>query len=287
MKIVYIGSSTALSYITLRGLIESGHAVDSVAVASHPYPAPHNPKLPLFIEHSYSLESLASLHDIPLIRLTGNWSETFEQLARISPEVILVCCFGGKLPDNIVSIPRYGCFNLHPSLLPSFRGPAPVFWQFRAGAEVMGVSLHCVSAEFDAGDIVAQTRVSVPDGADGRQVQYLLAQSGSQLIETTLDAIAHGCLQPRTQSSSEVSYQGFPRPKDYAVSPLWTARRIYNFICATRAPGIEFPCEVDGKIYRLVSVLSFWDEGGTRTAVKGNRISINCNPGVVEAVYAG
>jgi len=286
VKIVYIGSSSALSYIPLRALIESDRSVDVVAVGSQHTPAHYNSKFPVRVACSTAIESLALRHGIALIELSGDWSAVVEQLTRVGPDVILVSCFGRKLPDNIISIPRYGCFNLHPSLLPSFRGPRPVFWQFRAGAEPLGISLHCVSAEIDAGDIVAQSRVTIPDGFNGRQADSLLAKAGSRLIEATLRSIACGSLQRYAQSHGESSYQGFPSADDYAVSRRWTARRMYNFICATRAPGIVFPCEIDGRIYRLTEALSYRDEGRVQTAAEGNTVWVNCSRGVVEAVCA-
>ena len=285
MKIVYMGSSTTLSYVLLRALIESGRMVRTVAIEGEHKSAPHNSNLPVIVECSTSLSSLALAHGIPLIELTDGSPATVERLTLIAPDVILVSCFARKLPDNVVSIPRCGCFNLHPSLLPSFRGPAPVFWQLRAGIVPFGVSLHCVSAQVDAGDIVAQARVTIPDGANGQQAGGLLAEAGSRLIDATLRAIECDSLQRRAQSHSDASYQRFPTPDDYEVSTRWTARRIYNFICATRAPGIFFPCEVDNRVYRLTEAKSYRDWGHIRTAVEGNNISINCIRGVVEAVY--
>ena len=286
MKIVYIGSSSTLSYIPLRRLIAAGHLVAAIAVEAPRKAAPRNPKFPVLAESSTSLASLALLHRIPLIELAEDWSVTVERLVRITPDVILVSCFGRKLPDNIVSIPRYGCFNLHPSLLPTFRGPVPVFWQFRADVRSLGISLHCVTAEIDAGDVVAQTRVTMPDGVSGQQAEGLLAEAGSLLVEAALHAVGCGSLQRRAQSHGDASYQGFPLPDDYAVSTRWTARRMYNFICATRSPGVVFPCEINGRIYRLTEARSYRDRGQVGTAVEGSIISISCRRGVVEAVFA-
>jgi len=271
-----------MSYVPLRTLIESGRTV--AAVGCQLEPAPYNAKIPVFAEHSDSITSLALLHDIPLVELTGDWSLAVERLARISPDVILVSCFGRKLPRDIVSIPRHGCFNLHPSPLPRFRGPAPVFWQFRAGVESFGISVHYASAEIDAGDIVAQTRVTMPDGVNGRQADGLLAEAGSALIGSTLCSIENGLLKRRAQSQIDASYQGFPSSDDYAVSTRWTAKRMYNFICATRASGIIFPCAVDDRAYRLIGAKYYCNEGVDRAAADDNAISIKCSGGSVEAI---
>jgi len=287
VKIVYIGSSTTLSYIPLHALIESGHSIDAIAVWGQGNIEPDNPKFPVLIEGSHSLATLAAAHAIPLIGLTGDWLTAARQFVSIAPDVILVSCFGRKLPEDIISIARHGCFNLHPSPLPLFRGPAPVFWQFRAGVESLGVSLHYVSSRFDAGDIVAQARVAIPDGVDGGHADSLLATAGSRLFETMLRSLECGSLQRQPQSHVEASYQGFPSPADYAVSTRWTARRMYNFICAIRAPGVAFSCGVDGRVYQLTEANSYSDTIADRTTVMGDKLSIACSGGVVEAVCAG
>jgi methionyl-tRNA formyltransferase len=287
VKIAYIGSPSPLSYIPLHRLLAAGRSVVAIVVAGQRKPAAHNPKFPVLVEHSTSIASLALQYRIALIELTRDWSDAAERLVRIAPDVILVSCIGRKLPKDIVSIPRYGCFNLHPSLLPRFRGPAPVFWQFRAGVESFGITVHCVSEEFDTGDIVAQSRVTMPDGVNGREADGLFAEAGSQLIEATLRSIECGSLRRCAQSPSDATYQGLPVPDDYAVSTRWSARRMYNFICATRLPGIVFPCKVGGRIYRLTAAKSYRDSDVVRIAVEGRRvISINCSRGVVEAIYA-
>jgi methionyl-tRNA formyltransferase len=285
VKIVYIGSSTILSYIPLRTLIASGRSVDAIAVWGQNFRTPDNPKFPLLIENSTSLVSLSLEYGIPLIELTGDWLSAQKQLVSIAPDLILVACFGQKLPDDIVSTARYGCFNLHPSLLPGFRGPAPVFWQFRQGVNSYGVSLHRVSPQLDGGEIVDQVVLNFPDGINRQRVDTLLAGAGSRLFEAVLRSIEHGSLRSRAQSHIEASYQSYPSAVDYTVSTRWTARRIYNFICATRAPGIVFPCEVDGRTYRLTEAKSYRDEGGVSSSIKGNSISINCSRGVVEALW--
>ena len=286
MKIAYIGSSSILSYVPLHSLIESGRTVSAIAVEGTHGSASHKGAFPVTVESSFSPVSLALPHDIPLIELTGDWPIVVERLIKISPDVILVSCFGQKLPDELISIPPSGCFNLHPSLLPAFRGPYPVFWQIRAGVKPLGVSLHYVSSKIDAGDIVDRANVPIPDGANRQQVDTLLAEAGSRLIEVMLNNIETGLLQRTPQSHSDASYQGLPTPDEYAVSTTWPAKRMYNFICAVRAPGIIFPCEVDGRIYRLTEAISFRDSGYIQSTVEGNRILINCNRGFIEAIHA-
>ena len=260
--------------------------VCAVAMEGHHRPSPRKLSLPVVVEGSRSLASLALMHNIPLIELTDEWPIAVERLTQIAPDVILVSCFGRKLPNELISIPQRDCFNLHPSWLPAFRGPAPVFWQIRAGIESLGLTLHCVSSSIDAGDIVRQSRVTAPDGSNWVQIESLLAEEGSRLIEATLREIECGSLQRTPQAHSDASYQKLPTPDDYVVSTCWTARRMYNFICATRAPGIVFPCEVDGRIYRLTEAKSFRDTGDIRSMVEGNKISINCSRGFIKAVHA-
>lgn len=234
-----------------------------------------------------SLVSLARLHNIPVIKLTGVWSQDADEIAKHSPDIIVVSCFARKLPDPVLSIPAIGCLNLHPSLLPAYRGPVPLFWQFRAAAKEFGITLHRMTSQLDAGNIVAQTAVVMPDGVSGQQASILLAEAGSELLVHTLSNFRHDELIGAAQHEGYASYQGFPSPSDYAVSVTWSARRLYNFICATRDRGVRYPCQVDNRVYWLLEADSWQATGDNGLVINGNTITIPCSRGFVTARFQG
>jgi len=285
LKILYIGSSGPLSFIPLRTLLDSGQSVTAIALEADNKPALEYQRIPVMIGNEGSIAPLARLHNIPVIKLSGPWSRSLGEIGKYSPDIIVVSCFARKLPDPVLSIPAMGCFNLHPSLLPAYRGPTPLFWQFRAGVEEFGITLHRMSSQLDAGDIVAQTTMTMPNGVSGQRASVLLAEAGSELLVQTLSNFRRDGLIGSPQDEGYASYQGFPSPSDYAVSATWSAKRLYNFICATRDRGVVYPCRLDGRVYWLLEVDSWQETGGSGVVINGNTITIPCSPGFVTARF--
>jgi len=131
LKILYIGSSGPLSFIPLQTLLDAGQSVCAIGWAADNKSALEDQGIPVMTANQGSIAPLARLHDIPVINLSGPWSQSADDIGKYSPDIIMVSCFARRLPDPVLSIPRIGCFNLHPSLLPAYRGPVPLFWQFR------------------------------------------------------------------------------------------------------------------------------------------------------------
>ena len=232
-----------------------------------------------------TIASLARLHHIPLIELSPLWLQGVDQIAKYSPDIIIVSCFARRLPDAVLAIPGIGCFNLHPSLLPAYRGPVPLFWQFRAGVGAFGITLHRMSSQLDAGNIVAQTTLAMPDGVSAQRASLLLAAAGGELLVQALSNSRQDELIGSPQDERYASYQGFPSPSDYAVSVTWPAKRLYNFICATRDRGVRYPCRVDNRVYWLLEADAWQETGDTGLVINGDTITIPCSRGFVTARF--
>jgi methionyl-tRNA formyltransferase len=283
LRIVYIGSRGPLSVIPLAKLLGAGQSLCAIGVDTDDTARPRADRIPVTIEDQGSVEFLAGRHGIPLIRLQGAWSASVDEIAEYMPHIILVSCFARRLPDVVLSIPSMGCFNLHPSLLPAYRGPLPLFWQFRDGCREFGVTLHHMTSRLDAGDIVGQTRLVMPDGVSGRRASVLLAEAGGDLLVDAVSALGRGKAAAIPQNERAASYQGYPVPSDCAVSANWSARRLYNFVCATRGGGMRYPCDIGGRVYRLSDVVSWREAAATEPLISGNTVTIPCNPGYVVA----
>lgn len=283
MNIIYFGSAGPLSAIPLKGLLDKGRAPSAVAFDARDQGFHQHPVFPVITEDQGSIESLARLKGIPVIELPPTLSRSASQIKSFSPDLIVVSCFARKLPDSILSIPTIGCVNLHPSLLPAYRGPVPVFWQFRDGVDSFGMTLHRMSAHLDAGHIIAQTVVEMPDGVSWRQANVLLGRSGSTLLEHALRLIEqHKCTE-HAQDERHASYRGFPSGSDYVVSASWSAKRLYNFLCAVRDTGIACPCSVDGRVLRLSGAESYRETDDSPAITKKDTLVIPCSRGSVVA----
>ena len=285
MNIVYIGSSGPLSTIPLQILINSKFNISAVVIDSN-----KNNSIPNINKNSESLASLAFYNNVPLIKLTKNISSNVAAIKKFQPDIILVSCYARKIPNKIIELAKTGCFNVHPSLLPRYRGPTPLFWQFKKGEEKFGVTLHRVTEEFDQGNILAQQTIKMPDGISKAEASILLAKLASKIILKTLPLLQNGNFKEVMQDETIASYQSYFQKEDYAVSINWTAKRLYNFIAAHKRTMITFPCEIDGKVYELLDVVSY-----QANAYKGlnkdmycitdNVISFKCAEGYVQCVF--
>jgi len=179
-----------------------------------------------------SIIELAWKRGIPLYEVASlSAAQTVSTLEGYQPDVICVACFSLLIPPVIRDLPRLGCLNVHPSLLPANRGPVPLFWTFREGHQTTGVTIHLVSEKMDSGDILAQEEIAVPDGIRYRQLEQLCAEQGGALLARTVQALSQGNATRIPQNEASSSYHSFPADNDFVVHPEeWDARRLYNFI---------------------------------------------------------
>lgn len=279
MKILFIGSSGSLSLIPLRALIKSRHHVFAFAFDLD--------DSEFSIIKPGSIQSLAFEHSIPFIKLNKDFDNAATQIQSCQPDIILVSCYARLLPETILSLANKGCFNVHPSLLPAFRGPDPIFWQFQQGVSHFGVTVHRISKSFDSGNIVAQQSVKIKDNCRWNKATDLLANIAAELVLNLLDDIEYNCVTEVKQDESKASYQPFPVHKDYEISIKWTAKRIYNFICAYQNDNVYFICKINNKEVKLIKALSYqsyaYDEIHDEKVIRqGNNIKFACHKGFIE-----
>ena len=282
MNILYIGSSGALSLIPFRKLLSSEHSIMAVGIYK---PISFNDKIITFGNESLALA--ANQQELPVIDLSQPHSDVIEQCSKYSIDVILMSCYSKRLPEEIVTLSSKGCFNMHPSLLPSYRGPEPVFWQMKDASEV-GVSWHRVVDEFDAGDIVAQQKLTLDDGAKYSEISLQLAETGAELMMVLLSELSANKLSATVQKSELSSYYPYPDKHDFVIDTSWTAQHAYNFMRATHAFGQTYLCQLGSFRYLLDKALDYDNNVYLDVAeVKGNKLFIPCNEGVLIASYTG
>lgn len=282
MNIFYIGSSGALSLVPFKYLNASPHAIVAVGINN---PIIFHRKIIALENESLAL-SAAQL-DIPVIDLTQPSWLIRQQCALMSIDVILMSCYNRRLPDDVISIAEKGCFNMHPSLLPRYRGPEPIFWQMREGSEI-GVSWHKVVHDLDAGDIVAQQKVLLEDGDSYADINLKLANAGANLLPALLADLSAGTLNAVKQDPELVSYHPYPEAHDFVVDASWSAQQAYNFMRATQAFAQPYQYQLGAHRYLLDSALDY-DNNDTLTeaVVEADRLYIPCNEGVLIATFTG
>lgn len=288
MNIVYIGSSGFLSVIPLRFLLLSGDRPVAVAVDATTSVSLAELETPIIAGSNESVEMLAGMNRIPVINLHQADASSVEEIKSYKPDVIIVSCLAMKLPDEILAIPKYGCFNLHPSLLPAFRGPVPLFWQFRQGVDCFGMSLHRVTSDIDAGPVISRQTVTMPDGVSNDEANMLFAETAVHLLESLLHKLEDAeVIVETTQNEADATSMGYPDKMDFEVSTAWPARRIYNFMRATRHWEQTYRCKVVGQCYELTEALDFQNTAMTieGPVIAGDIITIPCSHSVLTAHY--
>ncbi len=200
MRIVFAGTPD-FSVPVLQALLDSEHSV--VAVYSQPdRPAGRGRKL-----RPGPVKQLALQHDIAVFQpLSLKGDEAQSELASMQPDLMVVVAYGLLLPQAVLDIPKLGCVNLHASLLPRWRGAAPIQRAILAGDSETGVCLMQMEAGLDSGPVLAQVRTEMRDDETGGSLHDRLSLLAAGLIAEQLEALATGSLTPQAQDESRVTY---------------------------------------------------------------------------------
>ncbi len=161
-----------------------------------------------------------------------------EQIRRIAPDVIVGVAFGQILPKSLLAIPKRGCINLHASLLPKYRGAAPIQWALIKGERETGITTIFMNEAMDEGDILLQESVSIQENETARELAQRLAGKGARLLIRTLEALEGGHLIPQPQDHQKASYAPSLKKEDGEIHWQQTAEQIQNLIRGTEPwPG--------------------------------------------------
>jgi methionyl-tRNA formyltransferase len=187
-------------------------------------------------------------------------SETIDVLRQLNADLAIVCCYPERLPMAIVNTARYGAINIHPSLLPQYRGPEPLFWIYRNGERTTGVTIHRVDENLDTGPIIDQRELEIPIGTPGDHLWMQSAELGARLVANVIRDNSAPNFAERAQNASKATYYSWPSPSDLIIQPeKWEAWRIFHF-CRGVVPLGYAPTTVDGN--NLRTVLDVIDYGG-------------------------
>jgi methionyl-tRNA formyltransferase len=184
------------------------------------------------------LEGLnAVISDLPPsmdLLLPGGTKTISSMLAGYEPDLVLVYGFNWRFPREALDVPRLGTLNVHPSALPKYRGPSPVPWAVRNGDPAMGVTVHRMTEDIDAGPVLAQVDdLPIPDAVTHENIWQLIGNVLPDLLTRALDRLGRG--DPGSpQDESRASYAGFPPADWYNVTWLGTRRDLHNQIRVLR-----------------------------------------------------
>ncbi|MBN1690744.1 MAG: methionyl-tRNA formyltransferase [Dehalococcoidia bacterium] len=155
-------------------------------------------------------------------------------LVELQPDIIVVAAYGQILPDAVLNIPQYKCINIHPSLLPQYRGPSPIAAAILNGDTVTGVTIMLIEKKVDAGPILAQKEISVAEDTTADRLSEILAKTGAELLIETMSAWVGGTIRPQPQDESRASYTRMETKEDGRIDwnvpavQIWRKVRAYH-----------------------------------------------------------
>ena len=200
MKVIFMGTPD-FSVGTLEALIEAGHEVALVVTQ------PDKPKGRGGKMQYTPVKEVAVAHNIPVYQPKRiREPECIEELRKYNADIMVVIAFGQILPKEILEMTPYGCVNVHASLLPSYRGAAPIQWAVINGEKVSGVTTMQMNEGLDTGDMLLKVEIPLDEKETGGSLHDKLAEAGARLCVETLDALKAGTVTPEKQGDSPTAY---------------------------------------------------------------------------------
>jgi methionyl-tRNA formyltransferase len=262
-------------------------ALDSIVKAGHEviacFTQPDKPKGRGKALQKTPVKQRAEAYQIPVYQpVKIREEENVQLLQKLAPEIIVVAAFGQILPESILNIPKYGCVNIHASLLPKYRGAAPIEWAILNGETESGVTTMFMEKGLDTGDMLDVARVAITPEDTGASLHDKLAEAGAALILQTMEKLEKGTAQRVKQKDEESCYASMLNKEmgrmDFTKSAAELERLmrgLYPWPCAyTR---------IDGKNVKLYRAEVTEDSGapGEIVEVTKKSFTIACGQGAL------
>ena len=233
LRIIFLGTAE-LSGASLQVLADDAKFQIAAVVTQ-----PDRPKGRELKPQPSPVKSLALRLGLPILQPERVCDEQFiAGLRALQPDLIIVVAYGQILPPAILELPRHGCLNVHTSLLPQYRGAAPIQWAIANGDTETGVTIMKMDAGLDTGPIVSQRRTPIHPEDDSATLHDRLAQLGAELLVQTIPDYVAGKIQPVPQPATGASHAAKIKKKDGRIDWNQPARTIWNRLRAfTPWPG--------------------------------------------------
>jgi len=222
MRTVFLGTPQ-FAVPSLERLVKAGHEV--IAVYTQPdKPAGRKGALAASPVKQAALELGLPVRQPERIRRP----EAVEELRALAPEVMVVVGYGQIIPQSIIDIPPMGIINVHASLLPKYRGAAPIQWAIARGETVTGITTMRIDAGLDTGDILLQRETLIGPEETAAELAARLAPMGAELLIETLEGLCAGTIAPRPQDHAQATLAPLLKKEDGRIDWNLPAREIFN-----------------------------------------------------------
>ena len=262
MRILFMGTPD-FAVASLKRLVEDGHELCGVFTQPDK-PKNRGHKLTPSPVKEYALSQGLEVYQ-PLKMRDG---EAFSIVEKLAPELIVVAAYGKILPEDILNFPQYGSINVHSSLLPKYRGAAPINWAILDGETETGVSIMYMAKELDAGDVILQKTTPIGPEEDALSLTIRLAELGAEALSETVTALGNGTAGRTPQDGSKMTYASMLSRE---MSPIDWSRSAHAVSCQVRGL-IPWPCAttdvISGEQMKLYKV----QETGADTSARPGTI---------------
>ena len=275
MRILFMGTPD-FAVASLRRLVEDGHEICGVLTQ------PDKPKNRGHKLMPTPVKEYALTKDLPVYQpVTLRNAESLELVRSLEPDLIAVAAYGKLLPEDILNVPPLGSINVHSSLLPKYRGAAPINWAVLNGETETGVSIMYMAKELDAGDVILQKSIAIGETEDAQALTARLAELGAEALSEAVGALAEGTASRTPQDHEKYTYAPMLGKE---LSPVDWTRSAHEISCQVRGL-IPWPCAVTDvagvrwKVFRAHVGESAGKAPGTILSADKDGIAVACGDG--------
>lgn len=236
MKIIFMGTPE-FAVPTLDMLISEGYGVAAV-VTQPDKPKGRGKKLSFSPVKEYALEKGISILQPDKVK-TDDFLNTIKG---IGPELLITAAYGKILPKEVLDVPTFGCINVHASLLPKYRGAAPINWAIINGEKTTGITTMYTDVGMDTGDILLKSEIEITDDMTAQELHDKLAVMGADVLKDTLLRLKDGTLERIPQSNEEATYAPMMKKDLGRIDWTKSAWEIHNLVRGTNPWPGAFSC---------------------------------------------
>lgn len=278
MKILFMGTPD-FALFSLKGLCENGYDVAAVVTQ------PDKPKGRGYVLTPPPVKAYALEVGIPVYQPLSLRGEEFASLLEeIDPDLIAVVAYGKILPKNVLDYPKYGCINVHGSLLPEYRGAAPMQRAIIDGKKVTGITTMYMAEGLDTGDMLLKAECEIAENDNFEIIHDRLGMLGASLLRETVDALERGDITPIPQDHSIATHTSKITKDDCAIDFSSDCATVHNLIRGLSPIPLAFTHTPDGKLLKIVeSEICERDElhekEGEVLSIDNGKIRVACSVG--------
>lgn len=277
MNIVFMGTPD-FAVKSLEAIIADGHNVQAVYTKAD---APKGRKMVLTpsdvkvcaLEHNLTVYTPSTFKD----------EAEIERLKALNPDLIVVVAYGKLLPKSVLDIPKYGCVNVHGSILPKWRGAAPIQWTVLSGDEYGGVTTMYMNEGLDTGDIILTRKVKVGENETSGELFDRLCVDGAELLSETIKQIESGTVPRVPQNNDEATYASMLSKELSEIDFTKPNKEVHNKVRGL-SPWPSAQSKLFGKRVKIIETRLSDKKGEAGKVVSVNPLTVACGEGSVEIV---